>query len=232
MEDCKYTAKDCNIKLYIKIHNYLAGVFARKDLLKEFCENNGIDYKPIKDRKYKTPSQYIFSHSEAKYLSGIRDKIILVFYEEYKNKQIGLLQASRDIEKDINVEEDILEAAKEELSKHRNSLKSAKDPQIKITLQNLIETTKTKIENGKIQLANKIQEGKEYELLYKTNIEDWCKQVDIIDNVYSIQKSRFDKSASRKISKYLNYTKVYSEVSDYSDSVKQIIKGEINETEK
>lgn len=227
-----YTAKDCDIKLHIKIHNYFAGLFSRKDLLKEFCENNGIDYKPIVGQKYKTPSEYLFSHREIKYLAGIRDKIILAFHEEYKKEQINILQAQREAQSDIAVQKEILEANKEELAKHRNELRSAKDPLTRITLQNKIETEKTKIENGKIQLANREQELKEYNVSFKNNMDNWNKQIDIINNAFEMQKSLFDKNASRKISKYLNYTKVHSNYEDYSDSVKQIIQGEIYEKEK
>ena len=232
MDTYKYTAKDCDIKWTIKIHNYLAGLFARKDLLKEFCEMNGIDYKPIPNKKYKTPSQYLFSHDEIKYLSGIRDKIILVFYEDYKDKQIQLLQAAQNAKKNIKVQDDILESDQRELIRHKDSLKSAKDPQAKITLQNIVETTKTKIKNGRIQLENLLQEQKQYEIQQKANTENWAKQIDIRENVFNIRKDRFDKNASRRISKYLNYTKVHSKPVEYSDSVKHIIKGEIHDEKK
>ena len=225
MEDYKYTAKDFEIKWTVKLHNYFAGLFARKDLLREFCINNGIDYKPKANQKYAVPAEYIFSHSEIKYLSGIRDKIILAYYEDYKNKQLDIVQEIQKTNSDIKVENEILETEKATLTKYKNSLKNTKDPQARITLQNLVEVTKTKIDNEKIQLAEKEQNLENYKSINISNIENWQKQIDIVDNIFEIQKACFDKNISKKIAKYLNYTKVHSNIGEYGDSVKKILKG-------
>ena len=225
MDDNKYNVDVVDIRWTVKIHSFIVGFFARNDLLKEFCENNGIDYKPIKDKKYVLPSEYLFSHSELKYFGDVRDKLILAFYEDYKKKQIDIIQNIQKTESDISIQEEIINNDKEELNKFQTELKSAKDPQARITLQNSIEVAKTKIKNGKIQLNRYEQTIKDCNIVKAENLSNWKKQIDIIDNAFNIERANFDKNASKKIRKYLNYTKVHSKIADYSNSVKQIIDG-------
>ena len=59
-----FVAKDYEIRNSVKLHSYFMGVFGRKDLMKEFCRHNGIDYKLRKDRKYHLPSKYLVEHAE------------------------------------------------------------------------------------------------------------------------------------------------------------------------
>lgn len=229
MDNNKYAANVVNISWTIRVHSAIVGFFARKDLLKEFCLNNGIDYKPLKDKKYVLPSDYLFSHSELKHFGNARDKLILAFHDDYKKKQVNIMQNIQQAESSIAIQKEIIDNDKEELGKIQAQLKGAKDPQARITLQNLVEVTKTKIKNGKIQLSEYEQIIKDSNIIRMANLSNWKKQIDIINNAFNAERAIFDRNASKRIRKYLNYTKVHSELADYSNSVKQIVEGSLDE---
>lgn len=229
MEEYTFTAKDFDVSLYVRLHNFFAGFFSRKDLLKEFCAKNAIDYKPKKDKKYKLPDSYLIEHGELKYLAGVRDKIILAFYEHYKKTQDANLQESKRLSGEIDNLKDIIDDYKIKLTTRKKQLASTKDPLERIHLQDAIGGLETSITNDKNNLATLETEYEAHHNLQKSNLKSWEKQIDIVNNIFSIRKEIFNRNIGRKVVKRLNFTKFYSKYQDYSDSVKQILKGEFNE---
>ena len=229
MEEYTFIAKDFEVSLYVRFHNFIAGFFDRKDLLKEFCTKNAIDYKPQKDKKYKLPDSYLIEHGELKYLAGVRDKIILSFYERYKAAQDLNFQESKRLDAEIDNIKDIIEDYKIKLATRKKQLASTKDPLERIHLQDAIGGLETSILNEKSNLASLESDLEQHRNLIKSNIKSWEKQIDIVNNIFAIRKEVFNRNLSRKVVKYLNFTKFYSRYQDYSDSVKQILKGEFNE---
>lgn len=229
MEEYTFTAKDFEVSLYVRLHNFLAGFFSRKDLLKEFCTKNAIDYKPIKDKKYKLPDSYLIDHGELEYLAGVRDKIILSFYEHYKKYQDSNYQETKRLAAEIDNLKDIIEDYKNKLTARKKQLAATKEPLERIHLQDAIGGLETSILNDKNNLATLDSELEKHRNLIKSNLKSWEKQVDIINNIFSIRKEVFNRNIGRKVVKRLNFTKFYSKYQDYSESVKQILKGEFNE---
>lgn len=232
MEDYKYIAKNYNTGFFVRIHNYFAGLFARRDLLKEFCTNNGIEYKPQRGKKHVLPASYVFFHGELKYLGNIRDKALLSYYEEYMNDQLALERIIHQNKSDLELEKNILEHNTGTHVSIQNRLKNEQDPLRRITLQHQREMAKTKIENNKIRISELKQNIEDAEKIQDANRKNWLKQVAIIDGAFDIRRDRFSRNASKHIRKYLNYTDVHPEIIDHNDSVKGILKGEINEKQR
>ena len=229
MEEFTYIAKDFETSLYVRIHNFLVGFFSRKDTLKDFCTQNTIDYKPIKDKKYKLPESYLIKHSELKFLSGVRDKIILSFYEHYKEAQDKNVQECQRLISEINNLNDIINDYKERLATRKKQLTAMKDPLERLHLQDAIGGLETSITNEKTNLAELKNKLEEHRTLINSNTMNWEKQIDIINSIFTIRKEVFNRNVGRRIVKYLNFTHFKSEYQPYSDSVKAILKGEFNE---
>ena len=227
-----FVAKDYEIRYSVKLHNYFKGVLGRKDLMREFCQHNGIDYKQRKDRKYHLPSKYFVEHAELEYLSGIRDKLILSFYDDYCDEQFDNIGQQSLIREKIDLQLAIINDEKMNLQRYRNKLKQAKTAIDIIHFENIIESTKTRIANEKnrkiefeAELMNKKKE-------YRTNIDNWHKQISILESIFEVQRYSFEKNVSKIVRMKLNYTDFYSRLRDYSDDVRKIITGEIYEKEK
>lgn len=226
MEDYTYIAKDFDINLYVRLHNYFIGLFGREDLLKDFCTKNDIDYRPKKDHKYKMPDSYLIKHGELKYLSGIRDKIILSFYEKYKKLQDENQQECQRLEGEVKNLKEIIESNKSKLSSCKKKLSVTNNSLMRVHLQDQIGGLETSIENEKSDLIELETTVKNHKATIDNNIANWNKQIDIINNIFAIRKEVFNRNISRRIAKELNYTNCISEFLDYSDSVKPILKGE------
>lgn len=229
MEDYKYIAKDFDISLYVRMRNFLVGFFGRRDLLKDFCTQNAIDYKPKRNKKYKLPENYLIKHGELKYLSGIRDKIILGFYEHYKDAQDNNAKECQRLSAEIANLEGIISDYKIRLASYKKKLSSLKAPLERIHFQDIIGGLETSIANEKTNLVNLEASYNERRTDIRNNTMNWEKQIDIVDNIFATRKEAFNRNIGRKITKYLNFTHFKSEYQPYSDSVKMIIKGEVNE---
>ena len=229
MSNHNFIATDYTPGTYMIIHNYVAGLFARKDVLKDFCSKSGIEYKPKPGHKYVVPSEYLLEHTEIKYLSGLRDKKILIFYEDYLKQQTGILREQKTIRGEAEVQDQIIEAASKDFAKKETSLKDAKDPQARITLQNLTELARTKVNNAKLAKTELETKLAECDTMIAANFKNWEKQVDIINKAFDIRRSRFEKNASKRLMRILNYTGTYSKLDDYAESVSKIVKGDFDE---
>ena len=229
MEEYKYIAKDFDISLYVRLRNFLVGFFGRRDLLKDFCTQNAIDYKPKRNKKYKLPENYLIKHGELKYLSGVRDKIILAFYERYKEAQDNNTKECQRLSSEMANLEEIISDYKNRLATSKKKLTPLKDPLERLHLQDIIGGLETSIINEKTNLANLEASYNEHRANFHNNIMNWEKQIDMVNNIFATRKDTFNRNIGRRITKYLNFTHFKSEYQPYSDSVKAIIKGEVNE---
>ena len=226
-----FSAKDYEIGFRVKIHNYFAGRFGRKDLFRGFCEKNGIDRKKLNERKLCLPENYLIEHKEISYLSGIRDKLILSFYDDYRDAQKETIDSQNQLKQKIDDQDNVLEVCKDRLARNRMLLKRAKTPIDQIHYENVVETLKTRIKNEKREKAYYASELKKAELQYTTNIRNWDKQISIIEKLLKYRCKSFEKNISKIVRKRLGFTDFYSCLDDHSNDVKRILKGELYEKE-
>ena len=225
-----FVARDYELSNRIKFHNYVVGKFGRKDLLRKFCADNGIDYKKNgKNYKYCFPERYLIEHRELNYLSGIRDKLILSFYDDYRDAQNDNLGLQEQLKHEIDSQDNLIEVCKTRLARSRALQKRAKTPIDQIHYENVIESLKTRIKNERIE-KNRLQNRlKMEESQFRNNIRNWNKQIDVIEMVLDYSRKGFEKNISKKIRKRFDFTDFYSSFDDYSDEVKKVLKGELHE---
>ena len=229
MDNYKYIVKNLDLSSRIKLHNYFSGRFGRKDLLKDFCAKNGIDYKPIKGHKYKLPEVFLIHHGELKYLGDIRDKVILANYERYLIIQKDNVREVQSLLGSIKNQKEIIEDHKERLTTRKRQLANVKDPLERIHLQSTVAELATSIANESDELTRLESNLNEHYSILNENTSNWIKQIEIINSAFAIRKEKFNRNISRKIIKELNFTHCISEFPDYSDSVKAILKGGYDE---
>ena len=129
----------------------------------------------------------------------------------------------------ISTQKEIIQTAKESRITLKQKLKSAKLPIVKIKLQNDIGIIETKITNETTALTELKNQLDTQDSILDTNLQNWQKQLEIIDTLFKIQKERFDKSVSKRIRKYLNFTNCHSYLPEYNNSAKATLKGEYHE---
>lgn len=224
-----FVAKDYEMSVWVKMHNYFAGRFGRKDLLRKFCADNGIDYKPKKNHKYCLPEKYLIEHKELNYLSGIRDKLILSFYDDYRDVQNNNLNEQSELRNKIDSQSEIIETCKMRLKKNQGLLRKAKTPIDQIHYESIVASIKTRIQNEKQNKRFLEDDLKKMESEFKMNIQNWNKQIGIIEKLLKFRCKNFEKNISKLVRKELNFTEFYSCFDDYSDEVKKVLKGELYE---
>lgn len=224
-----FIAKDYEASIRIRMHSYFAGKFGRKDLLRKFCTANGIEHKIEYGRKYCLPEKYLIEHKEINYLSGVRDKLILSFYDDYRDEQNKNINLQEQLKKKIDEQASIIETCKARLANNRKLLGRTKTPIDQIHYENVVESLKTRIQNEKQDKARLEYELKNIKSQFKTNLQNWNKQVEIIERLLDFRRKNFEKNISKLIRKKLNFAEFYSRFDDYSDEVKKILKGDLYE---
>ncbi len=225
-----FVARDYEFSNYVKLHNYFAGLFGRKDFLRVFCSRNGIDYKPVKGKRYVMPANYLIEHRELNFLNGVRNKIVASFYDDYEDIQLMNLKAHREKVEEIKQQNEIVQEAKNQNDYYRAKLTEAKRKKNSISIihfQSMLSSQKVKIKNEKNRLPALEAEKKDLEKKYVLNCENWKKQLEVLDNSFNDRKMRFEKNISKHVRDRLNYTEFYSELGDYSESVKTILEGKV-----
>lgn len=229
-----FVARNYEFSNYVKLHNYLAGLLGRKDFLREFCSRNGIDYKPIEGKKYVMPANYLIEHRELRFLNGIRNKVIASFYDDYEDIQLTNLKAQRENTEEIERQKEIIQEAKNQCDYYRAKLTEAKRKKNSISIihfQSMLSSQKVKIKNEKNHLLPLEAEKKNLERKYVLNCENWKKQLELLDDSFNDRKMRFEKNVSKRVREHLNYTEFYSELGDYSESVKTVLEGKVRHEE-
>lgn len=226
MDEYKFKAKDYEATLYTRLHNYFAGLFGRKDYFKSFCHNNGIDYPLVDGKKYRVPDSYLIEHSELKFLAGVRDKSLLSLYDKYKDYQLKTTQEINKTQSQIANQEDYIESLKEHLKRIKEKLAREKDPSNKLRFQKNRGCLESKISNEKSTLAEYKQQLNSFTKILQSNTDSWIKQVEIVDSIFELRKNAFEKNLTKCIRRILNYTDFVCVLPSYSNSVKQILKGE------
>lgn len=224
-----YNVKVFNLSAYIRTHNFMSGFFGRKDLLKDFCTKNGIDYKPKRDHKYKLPESFMIRHGELKFLSNIRDETILSLYERYKKTQKDNEIEWKHIKEKIKNQEEIIADQKERLTTRKRQFSATKDPMERIFLSDTIASLTTNIANQNSDLADLEKELDECQSAIASNMANWKKQISVIEGIFNVRKDAFNRNIGKKITRSLNFTHFISEYEPYSDGVKAILNGDYNE---
>lgn len=225
-----FAAKNYEFSNYVKLHNYFVGLFGRKDFLRVFCSRNGIDYKPIKGKRYVMPANYLIEHRELSFLNGIRNKIVASFYDDYEDIQLANLKSQREKAEEIERQNEIIQEAKNQNEYYRTKLAEAKRRKSSISIihfQSMLSSQKVKIRNEKGRLPALEEQKKDLEKKYVLNCENWKKQLEILEDSFNDRKMRFEKNVSKRVRKRLNYTEFYSELGDYSESVKAVLEGKV-----
>ncbi len=222
-----FVARDYDVSIWVKLHNYSVGRSGRKDLLRKFCADNGIDYRPKQGHKYHLPENYLIEHKELDYLSDIRDKLILNFYDDYRDAQNDNLTKQNSYKSRIESQNKIIEDCKARLKKNQGFLRRVKTPIDQIHYENVVASIKTRIQNEK-QDKNMLENSlSALETEFKANLQNWNKQVEIIEKLLNIRCKNFEKNISKQIRKKLNFADFHSQFNEYSDEVKKILKGEL-----
>ena len=224
-----FVAKDYEIKLWIRLHSYLAGRFSRKDFLRKFCTENGLDYKLKKGHKYCLPEKYLIEDKEISFLSGIRDKLILSFYDDYCEAQNKNLSQQEKIKEDIEIQKGVIETCRKRLLKNQALSKNAKAPIDQIHFSNVVSNLKTRLRNEKQSKAYLDDELKRMELQRKANRRNWNKQVSIIEKLLDYRRKVFEKNISKLVRKKYKFSEFYSCFDGYSVEAKKAIEGELYE---
>lgn len=224
-----FIARDYDASIRLKLHSYFAAKFGRKDFLRSFCTSNSIDYNPRSDRRYILPEQYLIEHAEIKYLSDVRDKLILSFYDDYKKEQKDNIVARANIANHIETQDAILNVCKSRLAKNQALLKKAKTSIDQIHYEHMVESIKTKMKNERKYKNELKYESKQLEAQFAGSIQNWNKQIEIIEKMFDHRLAIFEKNISKLVRKKFNYADFYACYGDYSDEVKKVLKGELYE---
>lgn len=228
-ETYQYKYIDIRYRLLVIIHNYIAAVLNRKDTFKSFCFRNGIDYPPIKDKKYYLNGKgYVINGDEITYLGQIRDQIIRSQYSSYVKcqkrieRELAKTQALiKNQKKNIASEKRYLEYLKKSLNSTDNALNT-------ITIESRIESSKAKVQNMEDDLAKVESHKIQLEKLQKFNISSWQRQVEAIKNATETRISQYVRNVTKHIRSVLNYNEFKYIFPKYGDNVQKIIKGAIN----
>ena len=224
----KFTARNIEFKFWIKLRAFFVGFFGRGAALRVFCQKNKIDYPVVYGKHYALPDKYQIEHSEIVHIAKIRDRIIQGLFEGYKKVQESIDEEIKNIEAEIKNDFNVLENEKKQLEEHKKTKASTKNPQLLLSVNSWISTSKTAIQNlendinSKKALCNILKETK------VNNIESWKQQIDIVCAAEDVQNHDFVLNLTRKITKTIGFKEFsYIEV-DFSNSVKKIKDGGYN----
>ena len=224
-----FEAKDINLSIWTKLHNYVMGRKGRKDTLKDFCRKSGIKYPVVYGENNHLPEYYMVENAEYTYLGKIRDKIILAFHEEYMNKQRLVHGLKLKIEAEVAKEEKAVQDEEKQLAGLKKDLANAKDALSNITFAGRIATQEAKIKNEEDRLRDCKRKLKSAEAKSEDNLKNWQKQVEIIKNTVGIQEQVLLVNITKKIRKKLNFTEFKYNMPIYGKSVQEIIDGDYHE---
>ena len=225
MEEKVFVAEDIEFSFLVRVHDFFAAIFRRKDTLKTFCRDLKIDY-PIptnfNPNSKAFPDKYLIRADEIEYLGKNRDKITLAVYESYKQCQEKTTSDLVNEKKNLETETSVLAQEKERTTDLRKRLKDAKSALEKLTLDADIVESETRVKNTRLNITSIETEIEKDQLLLVENQKSWKNQVSQIDAAFDTQAKKYTLSATKKIRKKLNYTKFHHQIPEKSDDVKEI----------
>lgn len=224
-----FVARDYDVSLRVKIHSYFAAVFGRKDLLRKFCSDSGVDPKSTQGHKYCLPEKYMIAHREISYLSDVRDKLILNFYDDYRNAQRNNLSEQESLRIKVENQSDIIEQLKLRLQKNQRALKSAKMSIDIIAFQSAVASMKARIQNEKNEKKALEKRLNAKKVEYNVNARNWSSQVNILEKALDRRRKAFEKNISKYIRRDLNYVDFCSIFDEYPKEVKKVLDGGLYE---
>ena len=227
--ELKFTAHNIYFNFFQRLKGYVSGIFNRTNTLKTFCLDHAIEYPPNLEKKHHFPKGWIVKLPEIGNYGKIRDAIILGYHEKYANKQKEVVKHMYLYEDEVKLQQKFLNDELRELEKLKTKRKATADPSDKIFFDDRIGSQKTKIKNLESDISEIKNKYNTLENILKDNHKSWDAQVDIIEACIDTEINRFINSATKKVSKVLNYTKFNYVTPPHSDNVKKIVKGVYND---
>lgn len=224
-----YTPHPLGLRFRHRLENWWHGVRARRDTLKRFCMEVGIEYPPVHDKKYHVPAKYLVESSWIKNSLGkMRDDIIAKQSTAYHgiNDKIRIVIDQRRGEVERN--QQFLAEAKGSLANAQNRLRAErtrKEPRhIEIiALESFINNQQSKVANYQKGIDELGTDIKALETQIASNRRAWQKQVEIIDTLMIKTAEKYVYYATKKINRKLNYTSFECKLPDYGASIKTIL---------
>ncbi|MBO7720517.1 hypothetical protein J6S35_02695 [Candidatus Saccharibacteria bacterium] len=229
----QYIAKAIGLRFWSKVHLMLAGLFDRTRVMKRFCSDIGIEYPPVRGKKYHMKSDsYVVDTDEIKNLDKSCDKILEQYYGEYVNIQNELELKILDNSQKLKEEQIFLDELREEKMAYKQKEKSAKDPSDKMAFQTKAGNLAAKIKNqtdAVNELSRKIDEAK---TRIETNKASWIKQIENAETAIDLYKRRYTSSATKKIQNSLNFNDFMPKPIRHNEIVSKTMKGEYKDAKK
>lgn len=224
-----YSSKNIDLSGRVRWHIFWSGLRDRKNTLKKFCLECGIEYPPKRSQRYILPKSYLIESKEIEYLDKIRDNIVIANHNYFLKNSKNLTRIIKEVASRVKNNEDYIESEAKILENIKENLKKEKDPSNLLGLQNNLNTQEAKLKNLVDENSQWINL---YDDLIKTkdsNYKCWIKQIDAICNTVDMYKDKYCNSATRRIQNNLNYTTFSYQESGFNDELKTIIYGDDNE---
>lgn len=224
-----YSSKNIDLSGRVRWHIFWSGLRDRKNTLKKFCLECGIEYPPKRSQHYVLPKSYMIESKEIEYLDKVRDNIIIANHNYFLKNSKNLIRIIKEVESRISNNEAYIESEEKIFDSIKENLKKEKDPSNLLGLQNNLSTQDAKLKNLVDDNSKWVNLRDE---LIKTKIDNhksWLKQIDTICNAVDMYKDRYCNSATRKIQNILNYTTFSYQESSFNDELNKIIRGDGDE---
>lgn len=228
-----YISKAIGLRFWSKVHLFLAGIFDRKRVMKRFCSDIGIEYPPIRGKKYHMKSDsYVIDTDEIKNLDKSCDKILEQYYSEYVDIQNELELKILDNSQKLKEEQLFLSELKDEKIACKQKEKAAKDPSDKMAFQIKASNLGAKIKNQTETVNEIIRKLDEYKTRIETNKGNWIKQIENAETAIDLYKRQYTTSATKKIQNRLNYNDFIPKPIRHNEIIAKTMKGEYKDAKK
>lgn len=227
--DFQFTPENFELSFGSSLRLWWHGVMDRKNIMKRFCLDNGIDYPPDSSKHYVMPKSYLIDADEIAYLGKIRDNALLKQYDRYDKCQKDIMTLITEIKEKMTSEKAYIEHEKAYLTDLEKELKSATDSSNIISLESRKKSQVAKVEN----LLKEYSEWEGHrDALGQTmvgNLKSWEGQIGVTNGILDEKISAYCNSATKRIKNQLNFT-IFKYVNpDYGDEIKKIIEGKEHE---
>lgn len=224
----KYNPHPLKLRFSVHIENWWRGISDRKNTLKLFCQQLGIDYPPTPRKKYAFPEVYVIKSDWIQYLGKMRDKVIANHSTSYHNANKRVQLKIDELNGQITQHNQYLAAIKSELQTSQNRLKVERQKKDKnslevISLESSIANQKAKICNCQSEIEEVKKDQQVLQDILAGNKESWRKQVDIINSLTLQTAKKYSVYATKKVNQRLNYTNFDCNLPDYNEDIKSLI---------
>jgi hypothetical protein len=224
----RFEAVEVDFTVRVKISSAVSAVWRRKDMLKGFCYDNGVEYPPKTGKKYHLTKDGYVVHNLAyvEYLGGLGDKVIMAKYPIFMRKKNQVEVAIEKITAEIADEEKYIKKLRGRLLNMQSQLKVVRNPLQIITLQNNIGNRDALIRNQSEELRNKKATLEALRKIAKGNVVGWKKQVGLIETMLVAAINRYVGSVTKGIRDTFNFTDFSFIMPEHSEDAEKAINGE------